>query len=1273
MNILARGRAAYLASIAILLLLAFSCTTTSGPTEAALKVEREKVLAESWQALWSDKFSEAEQGFSSIVAKGQGSSVLRGLSLALSARGKGFEALDAACKAFAAEPTVAANLAALKYAHAAAAPSVRAEKAVAGAIALARKVTLPGWLSRELDDIEAEADLNVKVEPSLAKRLAAKNGYQFDWDIYGPLPDIGGLGIDKPYVDESKTAVSALFEKKLPSFDGLEAKKLAVISDPLGWVDPAAWYGTGGWGAVFYARTSFLCSAEGEYLVEADRKGSFKCWVDGKPVASSPADIAAADSPVASVKLDTGAHTILVKLASSDGKPRFRLSLAKADYSAGEAGSAAVKEAAGIDLAVADSWLAALAGAYLDKKGPEQAFWLSLALSARGFSSDALELASGLGDSALLASLRADLLRAAGEASKADALVRKAPASLAESWLPKLSDAERRQDWEGLGTLLGDYEEEFGQTFWFCYYDAKRVMAVSTTPYAAYVQFVNRGADAPLFAFALLNDPRISFPDTAMLVAGMKGSPFGLAMCAFEYELISSGAMKGDFPGLARKLAACRPEVGEYAFDTFQIELFTEGKSPEDFESGLENLAEKHPGSLLSAASMLKGYVDAIDMDRGGGMTRYLSTFKKLLRNFLSNYLSLHPERRDIRDELATLNGSKTSRQIVPPADIDGAISRAADYAGAKGRDFLCAIDSRTDLVWGDGGVMRYRAVAMKVLTSAGAAAFSSWPIEALEGGSSLEVISAYAQKPDGERVRARILPDRASFPGLSPGDFLVLEYRLDGKRSGAFAREYWTEAEMDAPYPVIESDYTLILPKGDEPSFAVHGAAKVEKATRDVATDSVEDPDYRAYSFVCSDAAPAPLSSGADRRDRYTWVDASTLGSWSAVSDWYADIALGRAEPTAAVKAKADELCAGLSSADDKLKALFAYVSYEVDYEDLSFNYDASVPQTAESVLADGFGDCKDKSVLLMAMLKAEGIESSLALCDASYLGDATMLPSTRFNHVFVRARDSGGKLLVLDTTGAYYTFSEMPPALEGAWILPIAADASASTALEKLAPPDGKAATKALVEAKAASGTTSVKGSLSLRGDFAASLRAVLAYGDEELRKKLVEDWIADNIPGFSLASYEARAATTLSEAPTLSFSGTAPGIEYPGVGLKVLRVPLFSALSSRILSLPGELRRGAPIELGGSWFAYPLSQSFVYELGPGEELLSLPADLELSFKGANASFKYKLSSGRIVCDRDIYIPFMSLSAADADGLAAFLQALAAKQAEPLAIRKK
>jgi hypothetical protein len=99
------------------------------------------------------------------------------------------------------------------------------------------------------------------------------------------------------------------------------------------------------------------------------------------------------------------------------------------------------------------------------------------------------------------------------------------------------------------------------------------------------------------------------------------------------------------------------------------------------------------------------------------------------------------------------------------------------------------------------------------------------------------------------------------------------------------------------------------------------------------------------------------------------------------------------------------------------KVKALYEYVSRNIRYVSLSFGLGRMQPHAASEVLANGYGDCKDKNTLLAALLDAEGIPLDFVLIGSKLKLDPDIPAPSQFDHVITRV-PVDGKEIWLDST---------------------------------------------------------------------------------------------------------------------------------------------------------------------------------------------------------------------------------------------------------------
>jgi len=131
---------------------------------------------------------------------------------------------------------------------------------------------------------------------------------------------------------------------------------------------------------------------------------------------------------------------------------------------------------------------------------------------------------------------------------------------------------------------------------------------------------------------------------------------------------------------------------------------------------------------------------------------------------------------------------------------------------------------------------------------------------------------------------------------------------------------------------------------------------------------------------------------------------------------------------PTAEVRAKTDEVVRGAKTEMEKVRAICEYVVRNVRYASLSFGAGRYQPHAAAEVLANQYGDCKDKATLLEAMLDAVGFSAAPVLLKSNWEIDTGIPSPLQFDHV-ISFLKVGEQQIWLDSTGAVTPSSQPRP----------------------------------------------------------------------------------------------------------------------------------------------------------------------------------------------------------------------------------------------------
>lgn len=155
-----------------------------------------------------------------------------------------------------------------------------------------------------------------------------------------------------------------------------------------------------------------------------------------------------------------------------------------------------------------------------------------------------------------------------------------------------------------------------------------------------------------------------------------------------------------------------------------------------------------------------------------------------------------------------------------------------------------------------------------------------------------------------------------------------------------------------------------------------------------------------------------------------YKQVFFSELKSWQEVANWAAPLYQSAIEVTPSVSQIADEIALSNPKVSDRIAAALKFSQDEVRYLGLEMGTNSHQPTSASETLALRYGDCKDKTVLLISLLKAMGISAYPALVNTDEGKRLIELPASAqlFDHVIVTLEHAGQRYW-LDPTINYQT----------------------------------------------------------------------------------------------------------------------------------------------------------------------------------------------------------------------------------------------------------
>jgi transglutaminase-like putative cysteine protease len=159
---------------------------------------------------------------------------------------------------------------------------------------------------------------------------------------------------------------------------------------------------------------------------------------------------------------------------------------------------------------------------------------------------------------------------------------------------------------------------------------------------------------------------------------------------------------------------------------------------------------------------------------------------------------------------------------------------------------------------------------------------------------------------------------------------------------------------------------------------------------------------DRRILSWIVREIPPVELEPFAAWPNTVIqWVNLTGPVSWADVGRRAHTLLDGRAQMSSTVRDAAAPVLSESRTLRDSVLALYRWVAQDFRYVSLAIGLGSHQPRAPADVLATGFGDCKDKTTLLVTLLRDLGVRAHPMLVSMEGSVDPTMPSITAFDHM--------------------------------------------------------------------------------------------------------------------------------------------------------------------------------------------------------------------------------------------------------------------------------
>ena len=316
------------------------------------------------------------------------------------------------------------------------------------------------------------------------------------------------------------------------------------------------------------------------------------------------------------------------------------------------------------------------------------------------------------------------------------------------------------------------------------------------------------------------------------------------------------------------------------------------------------------------------------------------------------------------------------------------------------------------------------------------------------------DVAVRFLQRESGleQGVYSGVITASLLLPDVRVGDTLLLQYSIAGANP-IFGNRYVQGVPWQRPVPVQLRRVTLNIPQARAIQWKWVGDAAPSTLTPSITTQGgmrrlrFEEHDLRAVELE------PMLPRGAVP---LRWLQFSEFADWAEVARW-ADGLFPNDEALPPELAPLLQRLQQLPSPAEQASQALQWVQTEIRYVSVALGESSHRPHAPAEVLRNRYGDCKDKSFLLMRILQSLGIPARAVLASlAAPQGPGKQLASPlAFDHAVVQARIDG-RDFYLDPTrlGQRGSLARMGQGLEEASVLVV--DSRETSALSTVRSPN-------------------------------------------------------------------------------------------------------------------------------------------------------------------------------------------------------------------------
>ncbi len=652
--------------------------------------------------------------------------------------------------------------------------------------------------------------------------------------------------------------------------------------------------------------------------------------------------------------------------------------------------------------------------------------------------------------------------------------------------------------------------------------------------------------------------------------------------------------------------------------------LATSASRPDAALAALSEALAVHPTSadLFEA----RGRIALVAGDRAGAIADF------------DRALELKPQHRQLADYRRALIEEGSIADAFAE-DVDELLADADDVPRApEGATYL--LDKTVVRVLPSGLSTRFQQQIVRIDGQQVDDRFEEMAFAFTPGEDRVEVVEAEVIRRDGQRLRPRGVFDHrpsgkqqgvytlqaykvVQFEELEDGDVVHLQVRTDeiGERN-LFGQFFGVVFPVQGAFPKARVEAVVDAPAGR----ALYAHQVGLPAPERVEADGRQTLSWRAQPMAALAVEPRMPGYG----DIGAYANVSTYESWDALAAWYRELIRPQLALSPELQRLARELVEGTTTTEARVRAIQEWVVRNTRYVGIEFGIHGFKPYRVTQVVGRGYGDCKDKASLLVALLEEVGVDAEFVLVRTRDAGRLEGKPATlwAFNHAIAYVPELD---VYIDGTSEFAGVGEVPKMDQGAMILHIDLLGQGELRPPRLGRlPVSTAAHNRVVEDSVmtvdARGDATMRHVETIRGTQAPEIRR--AFHDASRRTERLAGMLARQHTGTNLAKAEFDGLDALGDPVTVTLEARLPALAR--VADAALEVPVAIDPHALLERYGGFDTRKQPLVLDYPW-QEESKRTFVLPQGASLDALPSPVAItspfgrfEMSVTAAEGGFR-------------------------------------------------